>query len=71
MADTTKASGTDGSAHANADTHAGKKFMNDPTAYTEQANKAPADQSGFDPKDAKWATFPGAAARANGWPQGH
>lgn len=44
----------------------------DPTdAFTNQANKAPADQAGYDPKDDKWANVPGAAARANGWPQAH
>lgn len=69
MADTTSASGTDGTAHADADTHAGKKFMDDATAYTQQANKAPADQTGYDPTDAKWDDFPGGAARANGYPR--
>lgn len=44
----------------------------DPTgAFANQSNKAPADQAGYDPKDAKWETQPGAAARANGWPQAH
>lgn len=31
---------------------------------------APADRPDFDPTDAQWANFPGAAARANGYPRG-
>ena len=41
----------------------------DAAGLTNVANLAPADQPGYDPKDAKWATAPGAAARANGYPQ--
>lgn len=41
----------------------------DPAGYTNQANLAPADQSGYDPLDVKWASEPGAAARANGYPR--
>lgn len=41
----------------------------DEAGLTNEANKAPADQKGYDPKDAKWASVPGAAARANGYPR--
>lgn len=56
---------------ANPTTNAGHKGGDTPAAAAAQQNKAPADQKGFDPKDAKWAGLPGAAARANGWPQAH
>jgi hypothetical protein len=61
MADTTTTAG--------ADTNAGHKGGDTPAAAANQANKAPADQKGYDPKDAKWASQPGHAARLNGWPQ--
>jgi hypothetical protein len=41
----------------------------DAAGLTNPANKAPADQPGYDPKDAKWANVPGAAARANNYPR--
>lgn len=43
----------------------------DAAGLTNAANKAPADQSGYDPKDlTKWpVTVPGAAARANNYPR--
>lgn len=43
----------------------------DPDGLTNPANKAPADQPGYDPTDdTKWpSTVPGAAARANGYPR--
>lgn len=59
MADTTTT--------ASPDANAGHKGAT--TDLTKQSNKAPADQTGFDPKDAKWAGLPGAAARANGYPR--
>lgn len=60
MADTTTT--------ANPTARAGQKGA-DAAGLTNTSNKAPADQPGYDPKDAKWATLPGAAARANGYPQ--
>ena len=59
MADTTST--------ATPDTNAGHKGST--TVIGKQSNKAPADQKGYDPKDAKWSGSPGAAARANGWLQ--
>lgn len=59
MADTTTTTG--------ADAYAGQKGA--PAGATNQANKAPADQTGYDPKDAKWASIPGAAAREAGYPR--
>lgn len=53
---------------ANPDTNAGHKG-HDIAEFGHQQNKAPADQAGFDPKDAKWAGLPGAAARGNGFPR--
>lgn len=41
----------------------------DVAGLTNASNLCPADQGGFDPKDAKWATLPGAPARANGYPR--
>lgn len=41
----------------------------DSAGLTNAANKAPADQGGYDPTDAKWDTLPGAAARANNYPR--
>lgn len=41
----------------------------DAAGLTNPANKAPADQGGYDPTDADWADLPGAAARANGYPR--
>jgi hypothetical protein len=41
----------------------------DAAGLTNPANKAPADQPGYDPKDSKWASVPGAAARANNYPR--
>lgn len=61
MADTTTT--------ASPDTDAGHRFNSTEAVYANQANKAPADQTGYDPADPKWATFPGAAARANGYPR--
>ena len=61
MADTTTT--------ANPTDHAGQVGGDTPAAFANQSNKAPADQAGYDAKDAKWALLPGAAARANGWPQ--
>lgn len=60
MADTTTTAAPDTDAgHLGATTTPGK-----------QSNKAPADQKGYDPKDsAKWGAFPGAGARANGYPK--
>lgn len=60
MADTTTTANPDAEAG-----HRGGSFA----AYANQANKAPADQAGYDPKDAKWATVPGVAARLNGYPR--
>jgi hypothetical protein len=40
-----------------------------PAGLTNPANKAPAEQAGYDPKDVKWANQPGAAARANDYPR--
>lgn len=60
MADTTTTSGADANAG-----HKGHPI----TEFVNMSNMAPADQKGFDPKDAKWASFPGAAARANGYPR--
>ena len=60
MADTTTT--------ANPTARAGHKGA-DAAGLTNTSNLAPADQPGYDPKDAKWATLPGAAARANGYPQ--
>jgi len=61
MADTTTT--------ANPTARAGHKGA-DAAGLTNPANKAPADQAGYDPADdAKWATLPGAAARANGYPR--
>ncbi len=59
MADTTTT--------ASPDTNAG--HVGATTDPTKQSNKAPADQKGYDPTDAKWANQPGAAARANGFPR--
>ena len=61
MADTTS--------NANADANAGHKGNATPEVMTNQDNKAPADQTGYDPKAAKWDDVPGAAARANGYPR--
>lgn len=63
MADTTTTAG--------ADTNAGHKTNAGAAVYANQANKAPADQAGYDPKDtAKWgAAVPGGAARAKGYPR--
>lgn len=33
------------------------------------SNLAPADRNNYNPKDAQWETFPGAAARAAGYPR--
>jgi len=41
----------------------------DAAGLTNAANKAPADQAGYDPKDSKWASVPGAAARGNNYPR--
>jgi hypothetical protein len=41
----------------------------DAAGLTNAANLAPADQVGYDPTDAMWATVPGAAARANNYPR--
>lgn len=41
----------------------------DAAGLTNVANLSPADQPGYDPKDAKWAAIPGAAARANNYPR--
>ena len=64
MADTT-VSATGGGATTNPG-HLGGDTA---AALANQANKAPAAQKGYDPKDPKWATFPGHAARLNGWPR--
>lgn len=61
MADTTTTTG--------ADANAGHKGNATPAVMNNQANKAPADQLGYDPKDAKWANVPGAAAREGGYPR--
>jgi hypothetical protein len=61
MADTTTT--------ADPDTNAGHKGGDGPAEAANPANRAPADQPGYDPKDAKWANKPGAAARAGGWPR--
>jgi hypothetical protein len=61
MADTTTTSG--------ADTNAGHLGNSGTAVMNNEANKAPADQLGYDPADAKWATLPGAAARANHYPR--
>jgi len=50
------------------DANAGHKGA-DVAGLTNPANLAPADQPGYDPKDAMWATVPGAPARANGYPR--
>jgi len=60
MADTTTT--------ANPTARAGHKGA-DAAGLTNPANRAPADQAGYDSKDAKWDDVPGAAARANGYPQ--
>lgn len=61
MADTTST--------ANPTTNAGHKGGDTPAAFANQANKAPADQTGYDAKDAKWGGKPGVAARGNGYPR--
>lgn len=58
---------SDSTSTSSPDTRAG--HVGATTDYTKQSNKAPADQSGYDPKDAKWASIPGAAARGNGFPR--
>ena len=50
-----------------ADTNAGHKGNATPAVMGNQDNKAPADRKDYDPSD--FADQPGAAARANGWPQ--
>ena len=60
---------TDSTTTASPTTNAGHKGGDTPAAFANQSNKAPADQAGFDARDAKWASLPGAAARVNGWPQ--
>lgn len=60
MADTTTT--------ANPTARAGHKGA-DAAGLTNPANKAPADQPGYDPKDSDWANKPGVAARANGYPR--
>ena len=59
MADTTTT--------ATPDAYAGQ--VGSTTDRNKQSNKAPADQLGYDPKDAKWANVPGAAAREAGYPR--
>lgn len=59
----------DSTTTSNPTTNAGHKGGDTPAAFANQANKAPADQKGFDSKDAKWASIPGAAARGNGFPR--
>lgn len=61
MADTTTTTGKDA--------YAGHKGNATPAVLNNQANRAPADQVGFDPLDDKWSTFPGAAARQGGHPR--
>lgn len=61
MADTTTTTG--------GDAYAGHSGNNTLAVKNNQANKAPADQTGYDPKDAKWANVPGAAAREGGFPR--
>lgn len=61
MADTTTT--------ANPTTNAGHKGGDTPAANANPANRAPADQPGYDPKDAKWANTPGVSARGNGYPR--
>lgn len=58
----------DATTTANPTPNAGKVGA-DPAGLTNPANKAPADQVGYDPSDAKWDGFPGAGARANGYPR--
>jgi hypothetical protein len=41
----------------------------DVAGLTNPANLCPADQPGYDPLASKWATLPGVAARANGYPR--
>jgi hypothetical protein len=52
-----------------ADAYAGHKGNATPTVLNNPANKAPADQVGYDPTDSKWAELPGHAARLGGHPR--
>lgn len=61
---------SDSTTTASPDTNAGHRGHNI-AEFANPADKCPADQPGYDPKDAKWASLPGAAARANGWPQAY
>ena len=58
---------TDSTSTSSPDANAG--HVGATTDLTKQSNKAPADQTGYDALDAKWATVPGVAARANHYPR--
>lgn len=52
-----------------ADAYAGHTGNATPAVLNNPLNKAPADRTDYDPKDAQWDEVPGFAARQNGWPR--
>lgn len=52
-----------------ADANAGHVGNASLAVMTNPDNRAPADRPGYDPKAAGWASQPGAAARAAGYPR--